>query len=486
MYDARTMTAAPEQGTVASDVPADVRAIGPGWELFVDDYLLQRFDRAALRLHSPVPGDVVFAFDAPWEGPTSAYVTVFEHAGGYRMYYRGWWWVGDRSKQSTAVATSHDGITWERPTLGHVPSPRDSSRENNLVWAGDRSHIFTPFVDTSPAASDESRFKAISSRDAVPAASPRGLVTYESADGYHWQETTTEPVITDGRFDSQNLAFWDPFERHYVAYYRDVRVAEDGRRVRGIKRATSPDFACWSPGAWLDYGDAPEEQLYTNAVTLYPRANRLYLAFPKRYVPERDLHATDVFPDARLESGLNDGVFMSSRDGRRWDRRFMEAFLRPGRDPRNWTDRSNEIAWGLVQTGRDELSLYWGEHVHHPTCRLRRGTVRLDGFGSLSAGYGGGEAVTHPLRFTGGNLGINFATSATGSVRIELQEPDGTPIPGYTLDESPGVYGDSVAHRFRWREERSIAAVAGRPVRLRFVLRDADLYSFRIHAGQDR
>jgi hypothetical protein len=448
-----------------------LRAIGPRWELFVDDWLIDRFAGAALRLHAPVPRDVVFRWDAPWEGPACGYVTLLEDDHEYRMYYRASANTKPDEAQRTAVAVSRDGRHWERPHVGHVEWQGSSA--NNLVWAGGLSHNFTPVVDTNPHAPARERFKALAglSTPGHPTM-PRGLVALTSPDGYRWQQLSASPVLADGLFDSQNVAFWDPWEGRYAAFYRDFVGGHPGG-VRGIKRATSPDFVHWTPGDWLEYGDAPLEHLYTNAVTPYSRANRLYLAFPRRFFPQRKALPEHPVP------GVSDGVFMSSRDGRHWDRRFMEAFLRPGLDEGNWTSRSNTIAWGLIQTEPSEWSLYWSEHQALPTLRLRRATVRLDGFASLAAGYAGGEAVTHPLAFAGNDLVLNYATSAAGSVRLELQEADGTPIPGYTLEESPQLYGDSVAHVFRWRDKKSVAAVAGQHVRLRLVLCDADVYALR-------
>jgi hypothetical protein len=452
-----------------------VRAVGSRWELFVDDWLIERFDGAELRLHAPEPREAVFRFEAPWEGPACAYVTLLEHEQQYRMYYRASANTKPDEAQLTAVAISHDGLQWERPILGHIEW--QGSTANNVVWAGGLSHNFTPVVDASPHVSAAERFKALAglSTPGHPTM-PRGLVALASPDGYRWRRVSAAPVLSDGLFDSQNVAFWDPWEGQYVAYYRDFVGGHPGG-IRGIKRAASPDFVHWAAGEWLEYGNAPLEHLYTNTVTPYPRANRLYLAFPRRFFPERK-----ALPEHPV-SGVSDAVFMSSRDGRRWDRRFMEAFLRPGLDQENWTSRSNTIAWGLVQTGPSEMSLYWSEHQALPTLRLRRGTVRLDGFASLSAGYAGGEAVTHPLAFAGDDLVLNYATSAAGSVRIELQEADGTPIPGYRLEESPDVYGDSIEHVFRWRDGVSVKEIAGRPVRLRLVLRDADVYALRFRNG---
>ena len=92
----------------------------------------------------------------------------------------------------------------------------------------------------------------------------------------------------------------------------------------------------------------------------------------------------------------------------------------------------------------------------------------------------GGEIVTKPIIFDGGNLALNFATSGAGGVRVELQEADGTPVEGYTLDDCPEIYGDHLRFVVRWRTRGGdLRELARRPVRLRFVLRDADLYSYQ-------
>jgi hypothetical protein len=55
---------------------------------------------------------------------------------------------------------------------------------------------------------------------------------------------------------------------------------------------------------------------------------------------------------------FSDAVLMSSRDGRRFDRAFKEAFVRPGPDPDNWHERSIYIMRGILDTGPAEMSLY--------------------------------------------------------------------------------------------------------------------------------
>jgi hypothetical protein len=87
--------------------------------------------------------------------------------------------------------------------------------------------------------------------------------------------------------------------------------------------------------------------------------------------------------------------------------------------------------------------------------------------------------ITKPLIFQGERLFINFATSAPGSVRVEIQDPDGKAIPGFALDEAEEQIGNEIEREVSWRAGNDVSALAGKPVRLRFVMKDADLYAMR-------
>lgn len=440
---------------------AEPLRIGSDLQLFVDDYLIESMRGAELRLHSPQPAGKAIAFDQPWEGNVSAYVTVMADGGKMRMYYRG---VSDpvyvrpgalkpgetvipKNRESSCYAESRDGIHWTKPPLGLYEFA--GSKENNIIWQGPEAHNFSPFKDANPAAPAAQRYKAVGRRG-------KGLIAFQSADAIHWSKMREEPVIADGAFDSLNVVFWDPRRERYVALYRDFRQG-----VRTLKCATSQDFLQWTPGQWADYGATPSEQLYTNATQPYFRAPQMYLAFPKRFVPERQ-----VFDDVP-EAGVSEAVFMSSRDGVHWDRRFLEAFIRPGRDRRDWVHRNRMVATGILPTAADEISLYVSRHYNFPSAHLERVVLRTDGFVSVHAGYAGGEMTTKPIDLEGANLALNFSASAAGSVRVDLLDPDGRTL------ESRTVYGDKI--------EQIVPVKSGkRAVRLRFVLRDADLYSLRI------
>jgi hypothetical protein len=179
--------------------------------------------------------------------------------------------------------------------------------------------------------------------------------------------------------------------------------------------------------------------------------------------------------------GVNDGVFLTSRDGVVWDRTFMEAFIRPGTDRLNWTSRAVYPVRGVVQTGTNELSVYWIERKNHGDVapRIRRGTLRLDGFASVRAGAAGGEMITKPLTFTGSRLVLNHVTAPAGSVRVEIQDANGTPIPGYALANSTARTGDTLEETMSWTGGSDLSALAGTTIRLRFVLQDSDVCTMR-------
>jgi hypothetical protein len=180
--------------------------------------------------------------------------------------------------------------------------------------------------------------------------------------------------------------------------------------------------------------------------------------------------------------GVSDAVFLSSRNGHRFDRTFPEALIRPGRDELNWGDRGTMPARGLLQTGPDEMSIYYTQHYRYASAHVRRGVWRLDGIASLHADGAPGELITKPFTFTGKTLTLNYATSAAGNVQVEIQTADGAPIPGFTLKEAPEAFGDKIDAPFAWKNGTDVSMLAGKPVRLRFVLRDADVYSYRFVA----
>jgi hypothetical protein len=129
------------------------------------------------------------------------------------------------------------------------------------------------------------------------------------------------------------------------------------------------------------------------------------------------------------------------------------------------------------------MSLYVNERYAQPTAHLRRYSLRLDGLGSARAGADGGELLTRPLTFSGGRLTLNLATSAAGEARVELQDEGGQPLPGFALADCVPVIGNEIERVVTWSRADGatddLSGLAGRPVRLRIALVDADLYALR-------
>ncbi len=374
-------------GATQADEPI---AVDSRRELFVDDLLIDGSQDIEQRLHRPIPQDVAIVHDEAWEGNVSYYHTVFQDDDLYRMYYRGAH-AGARSTYPDAVghqvvcyAESNDGIHWTKPQL-HLHD-FDGSKANNIIWTGVGNHNFVPFRDANPDCSPEARYKAIGHGKG-------GLYVFQSPDAIHWSLITEKPVITKGAFDSQNLAFYDAVRGRYVDFHRGFN-----KGVRAIMTCTSNDFVHWTEPEWIEFTDNRNEHLYTNQTTAYPRAPHIFMSFPKRFLPKRN-------PSFHRFSGTSDIVFMTSRDGRTFHR-WGEAFLRPGLQKERWVNRNNFLAWGIVETASqlagvaDELSFYSIEGYYNgDDCRLRRYTMRPDGFVSMTAPYSGGEILTKPLTF---------------------------------------------------------------------------------------
>jgi hypothetical protein len=179
----------------------------------------------------------------------------------------------------------------------------------------------------------------------------------------------------------------------------------------------------------------------------------------------------------------SDAVLMTTRAGTtRYERTFMEAFLRPGPGTGNWVSRTNYPLHGIIQTGPEEISFFASRDYAQPTWHLRRFALRTDGFSSVNAPYGGGEMVTRPCVFGGRELEINYATGAAGDITVEIQDASGQAVPGYTLGDCDPAIGDEIERAITWSGSSDVSGLAGTPIRLRFALRDADLYALRFRA----
>lgn len=471
--------------------------IGDRLELMVDHYLIERMDGVRLELAHPQRAEIVLSFDQPWERAVN-YATVLQDGSVYRLYYRGVMAGpgGDLGPagEVTCYAESADGVHWRKPVLGLVAY--QDRHDTNIILGPDpehrTTHNFAPFIDDRPGVPAAERYKAVGGLfhdnsalvpDREKMRTSGGLWRFVSADGIHWRRVGDTALFAGYALDTLNSPSWLPAEQCYAIYLRTW--SEGGtpdrpefRGFRTISRSISKDFVHWTKPEPMTFGDAPMEHLYTNGTHPYFRAPHLLIALPFRFWPDRQAYPAEqqiawgVHPTQA--HGVADAVFMTSRGGTRYDRTFMESFIRPGRDPLAWHARDNSPARGVVPTGDGEMSFYAVTHYTLPDCYLRRYTLRTDGFASAHAGYAPGTLLTKVFTYGGNALALNFSTSAAGEMSVELLDDRGN-----VLATVEPMIGDDIERRVAWRGRADVREFAGRPVRLRFTLKDADLYSLR-------
>lgn len=460
----------------AGDPPAAID-LGSRRELFVDRHLIGALDGATLELNRPRDMGSVLKFDNPWEGAFCGYCTVIKDGDHFKAYYRGLPKAGSdgSSNEVTCYAESVDGIHWEKPNLGIFKV--HGTKDNNVILAdyAPLTHNFCPMLDTRPDVPKSERFKALGGTRRS------GLVPLVSPDGIHWKKLREEPVITEGAFDSQNVPLWSAHEGCYVCYFR---VFVDG--IRRISRTTSADFLNWSKPELMEYDSGLIEHLYTNQTSPYFRAPHIYIGIAARFFPGRRVLTPDQAKEVGVDPGYfndcSDAVLITTRGGNEYSRTFPEGFVRPGIGLQNWVSRTNYPALNVVQTGEATMSFYVNQNYGQPTAHMRRYEIRLDGFASVRGSYAGGEMTTKLLTFQGDRLELNFATSAAGGIRVEIQDADGKAIPGFSLADTNEIIGNEVSRVATWKSGNDVSSLAGKPVRLRFVLKDADLYAMKFSA----
>ena len=472
--------------------------IGSRRELFVDDFLIHSTN-ARFVLQKPTRKGACFHFDAPYEGSGTAYPVLVKDGDTFRLYYKACHLTSDDGTKLiegdnltyACCIESKDGINWSRPSIGNIEYK--GSKDNNIVFCKPGLDNFIPFIDTNPKCPLEERYKAFEG-------SWKKLFVYKSADGYCWMPLFDDPLPINGTFDSSNLAFWDNQRKTYWAYIRDfhnVSGNDLNRGIRDIRWSQSRDFKSWTQPELLDFGGSPDIPLYTSSVTQYYRAPHIFMGFPVRYV-EKDkwtpsfdqlsdpVHRRNrMIHHPRYGLAITDCAYMTSRDGKKWDR-SDEAFLRPGIiHDNNWVYGDCYLSVGMQETPAEqkgapnEISMYVIEN-HWKSCReLVRYSIRPDGFVALAADAKGCETITKPIIFEGNKLTINVSTAAVGGMKIEIQDSSGNPIAGFTLNECDEIFGDRLDYIVSWNGSSDISSLAGQVVRLRFYMNDVDIYSLK-------
>ena len=464
-------------------------------EFFWDDYLIDTEKTTAQhQLLHPQRLTQCFAFDQGNEPVAIAYPCIVKDPAGYKMYYLTRHAKAQMPPSYEAVLESKDGLNWTRPHLNIFDHPELT--QNNVV-VNDIYDGLCVFYDTNPNCAPNEKYKAIGQMLRKDGDNYiRELHGRTSADGYHFTEAR---LITDkGSFDSLNTVFWK--DGRYVCFIRHLRPDRNGQGiVRDVSVMYSEDFKTWTDPKPLTYRDSEDYQLYTNNIFPYERGPQRLIGLPLRYVERKEWTANldqigscsikkqaIALDSPRVGIAVTDTLFMTSRGGEDWTR-YTEAFLTPGPETEhNWIYGDTELAYNLIDSGHGTYYLYGMDYTlsHGVPCQLVRYEIRQDGFACMTAGAAEREIVTKPLTFSGSSLHLNFETTAAGSIYVQVLSPEGEPLSPTSVE----VYGNSVDRSVYFAAGPSVdattagavtdfAAYADQPVRLRFKLREAKLYS---------
>jgi len=486
--------------------PAALHAADPTRRLFLDDYHIQSTNGLSRVYHQPVKHPVpVIMPDKPWEmGPNGGrsiiWVLGIEWSptlGRYRMWYN----AGDYWRP--CYAESADGLTWTKPILNLSGTNFDGSgsTSNNIIDlgyapkdpattsdAGDEQSLVPIRDDLDP--DPNRRYKAVVLR--VPEKTMRLLF---SSDGLRW----TWSGNTSFRNSDCYRLLHDTLKGRYVFFGKVV----DGDGHRNVTMATSVNFNTWSANPHYFEADATDQTLgNTRKAQWLSDTNRVQPTYINAQA-WTDIHNMPAFIYEGLYLALpciddwtgssptktQDGVLypelMVSRDlAGPWNRLDRSPFINVSmKNATNLYDQGMILSAQPVRVG-DELWFYYVGHVNTHAQSQSQGTaihlakLRLDGFASLRAGATAGSVVTKSLPVSGKSLYVNAAAQA-GTLKAELLDAaTGEVIPGYSLAKSVALKTDSVRARLQWKGVTDLSALAGKSVKLRFSVQNADLYSF--------
>jgi hypothetical protein len=434
------------------------------WQLFVDDHLVASKDKVVRRYHpfKKHPGNPIMVVDQPWEHNVIASCTVLpnEDGSGFRMWYYCWTRKGDPEGSYFLYATSKDGIHWQKPKLGVETWKVNGSKDNNIVAAGG-SVMHTP-DDPDPSR----RYKAIW---------PSEYTFHASPDGIHWQPMAKKKAFSAG--DTGHVT-WDPFQKKFRGYAK-VGADVSGLRRRAVGFSESAGYETWPEphriiapddfdDRWVKPGSVQRTHFYNCPVTAY---QNMYVGMLMIYRAE----------DA--EGYFHGPMFVelvTSRDGVHWLREEGDRPPILGCTPGRSFDHGMLIAASLLVVG-DQMWLYYtgydGLHDYLPFhAAVGLATLRKDGFASLDGEDNPGSVTTKRLNGLSGKLHLNCQASA-GLLQVEVLDANGDIVPGYSKKEFNEPRGDGVDQVVTWWKHEELPKDIS-PLRLRFWLKNASLYSF--------
>lgn len=473
-------TGTPERPPYLSAPPA-VIGIDHGRQLFVDDFLIQEsslyraFHRAEYHAGGPV-----LQPERPWERrdphaelagyQPSPSAMVFSDGVFYDpadRVFKLWYMAGYQS--ATALATSTDGIRWDRPAFDVVRGTNIVSatrRDSNTVW-----------LDLE-APDRQSRFVM-----AAYDLEQKALRFSTSADGIHWRE-----VGVSGPCGDRSTFFRNPIRRVWAYSLRhDLALVNRTRRYAESAAFPPPPWTADGPVSWIG-ADSLDPQLPNMPTTKAELYNLDAVAYESVFVG-----LFSLFRGERLDREKpNDLCVAFSRDGFHWSRLWREPFIGVSDTPGDWNYSNVQSAGGGCLIVGDRLHFYVSGRQGIPgtslpgVCSTGLATLRRDGFASLTDQWPAGMArtiagppgtlTTRPVRFSGSHGFVN--ADVAGDLRVAVLDADGRAIKGFTLADAAPITGNGTRLPMSWAGGASLASLAGRTVRFRFALEQARLFAF--------
>jgi hypothetical protein len=453
-----------------------VRPLRDGVELFVDDEHVARATGVTRTLHPARKLEhPVIEGDRPWEkGRVYLYGTVHrdEATGQFRMWYSG---------GGMAYALSDDGVHWTKPQL---PYHRHNDQPTNLLTVG-TNLCFVILDDAEP--DPAKRYKMLDNTG------HHNFIGFYSADGLVWNRYENEPLVPYGSEIANGVR--DPRTGQYCLYIRPYLprfFPKNVREKRLVSVTTSSDFINWSPPKLIIQPDEVDDQWVQNEVQRtefygmsgFPYGNHYLGLLPVFRITE--IHDEQQPLQSKYEGPI-DAQLVYSRDGLSWRRTQERAAVIPT-GPHDYDAGCIMNVANVPVVVGDELWYYYTalNTTHGGTLPPKRATIalakwRLDGLVSLDAGDDEAVVETTLIADRSGALEVN-ADASGGELRVEVLDARGTPLSGYAADQSTQINGDSVRHLVSWGGNAMLPG--DQPYKLRFILQNASLFSYRIDSDR--
>lgn len=480
--------------------------INVGRQLFVDSFLIAETNLTPV-YHTPdfYTGNPVLGPTADWEQTTEGapYAAPFSDGiwyddkdGKFKMWYlAGAGMIHKQDKQTfyTGYAESTDGIHWVKPELNLVKGTclvDTANRDAATIWL-DRKET------------DANKRYKMFNVERRPTDRRWQFILKYSPDGIHW----SEGVAQSGDLYDRSSVFYNPFRdvwclsmrygtkvssrsRSYLEAKDPETAVSMAHRVRkGVpdknvvfwftpddKEPRHPKFPEVNPGIY-NFDCIPYESIMLGQYAVWQG-------------PENNV-CGDLGIQKRNEICLG-----YSRDGFHFSRPSHVPFMANDTTDGAWNWGNMQSIGGVPLIVGDSLYFYcsgrrlndimWDSYTSTGLAKLRR-----DGFVSMHAGKEEGTLTTEPIVFDGKYMFVNADVKGKKSqLLVEILDDNGKPIEGFTKADCLGLKKtDSTKSKIEWKNNKDLASLANKPVRIKFYLKDGDLYSFWVspwESGESR